>query len=219
MPVFNEVETIEEVVLGLADLLLEKEIIVVDDGSIDGTREKLAGLREKIDRIIFRPANGGKGRALRDGIAVASGEWIIFCDADLEYDIAQIPFLCRRAIVDNLAVLYGSRFIDYQPRRNFIHYLGNRFLTAATGWLFGVELTDMETGYKLFRADVLKNLRLTACGFEIEPEITAKILKQEIKIVEVPINYNPRTKAEGKKIKYRDGLTALKVLLSEKFRA
>lgn len=216
VPVFNEAKTIEEVVLRLAGLEIEKEIIVVDDGSSDGTKEKLSALSGKADKIIRRAINGGKGEALKNGIAAASGDWIIFCDADLEYDISQIPYLFKHLTENKLEVVYGSRFIDYWPKKNFVHYLGNRFLTAATGCLFGAKLTDMETGYKLFKVDILKSLKLVSSHFEIEPEITAKILKRGIKITELPISYDPRVKSEGKKIKYRDGLTALWVLLREK---
>lgn len=216
VPVFNEVKTVKEVVLALAELDLEKEIIVVDDGSSDGTKEELEFLSDKISRTLFLGVNSGEGKALRVGIAAATGNYIIFCDADLEYDISQIPLLYKHLIDNNLAILYGSRFINYRPKKNFIYYLGNKVLTAVTDWLFDAKLTDMETGYKLFRADILKILNLSSSHFEIEPEITAKILKRGIKITELPISYDPRVKSEGKKIKYWDGLIALKTLIRER---
>jgi glycosyltransferase involved in cell wall biosynthesis len=217
VPVFNEAKTIRSVLEKLLSLPLDKEIIVVDDGSTDGTG-KIIDIFIPAVRVIRHKVNSGKGMALRDGIAAATGDYIIFCDADLEYDINQIPLLYKYLRDNRLAVLYGSRFINYRPKKNFIHYLGNKILTLATNWLFGAKLTDMETGYKLFRADILKNLDLASSHFEIEPEITAKTLKQGIPIVELPISYDPRVKSEGKKIKYRDGLMALKTLIKEKLK-
>lgn len=217
VPVFNEAKTIRLVLERLLGLNLDKEIIVVDDGSTDGTG-KIVDIFVPAIKVIKQKINSGKGKALRAGIAVATGDYIIFCDADLEYDINQIPFLYKHLLENNLTVLYGSRFINYQPKKNFIHYLGNKVLTAVTDWLFGARLTDMETGYKLFQASLLKSMNLSSSHFEIEPEITAKILKQGIKITELPISYDPRVKSEGKKIKYRDGLAALWVLIREKGR-
>jgi len=211
VPAFNEAKTIRLVLERLLNLSLDKEIIVVDDGSTDGTDEIVDVFVPAI-KVIKQKINGGKGKALRAGILAATGDCIIFCDADLEYDINQIPFLYKHLLEKKLTVLYGSRFISY------VHYLGNKFLTATTDWLFDAKLTDMETGYKLFRSDILKGLNLSSSHFEIEPEITAKILKQGIKITELPISYDPRVKSEGKKIKYRDGLIALKTLVEEKLR-
>ena len=215
VPVFNEARTVEKVLEQLLSLSLDKEIIVVDDASDDGTSERIKNFVPAI-RVLRHKSNQGKGAALRTGLAVASGDHICFCDADLEYDIGQIKTLFERISRGDAAIVYGSRFIDYQPRKNPVHYWGNRFLTWLTNFLYGAKLTDMETGYKIFRADIVKNLNLTGRRFEIEPEITAKILKQGIRIVEIPITYDPRTKADGKKIKYRDGLTAVWVLFKEK---
>lgn len=215
VPVFNEVGTIQAVLERLLVLPLDKEIIVVDDGSIDGTGEKINNFSSRI-KILKHEINRGKGAAIRSGLACSQGQFIAFCDADLEYDVSQILILFEYISQKDAAVVYGSRFIEYQPKKNFIHYLGNRFLTWLTNWLFGAKLTDMETAYKMFRADIIKNMALTSRRFEIEPEITAKILKQRIKITELPITYDPRVKKEGKKIKYRDGLTAVKVLIREK---
>lgn len=215
VPVFNETRTIQEVLERLLALPLDKEIIVVDDGSIDGTSEIINSF-VPATRFLKHEINRGKGAAIRSGIACAQGEFVAFCDADLEYDVNQISILFDRMSQNDVAVVYGSRFIDYQSKKNFIHYLGNRFLTGLTNLLFGAKLTDMETAYKMFRAEVVKNMILTSCRFEIEPEITAKILKQGISIVELPITYDPRVKKEGKKIKYRDGLAALWMLARER---
>ena len=216
VPVFNEAGTIQEVLERLLALALDKEIIVVDDGSTDGTEEKINYFSSRI-KIVKHGANQGKGAAIRTGVSAAQGDYIVFCDADLEYDANQISLLFDHILRHNAAVVYGSRFIDYQPQKNRIHYLGNWFLTWLTNRLFGAKLTDMETGYKMFRSEVVKNLALTGRRFEIEPEITAKILKQGISIVELPITYDPRVKKDGKKIKYRDGLTAFWTLIREKF--
>lgn len=218
VPAFNEAKTIRLVLEKLLGLSLDKEIIVVDDGSTDNTG-KIIDVFVPVIKVIKQKINGGKGKALRAGIAAATGDYIIFCDADLEYDVSQIPFLYKHLLGNNLTVLYGSRFIHYRPKKNFIHYLGNKVLTAVTDWLFDAKLTDMETGYKLFKSDILKSLNLSSSHFEIEPEITAKILKRGIKITELPISYDPRVKSEGKKIKYRDGFVALKTLIKEKLQA
>jgi len=215
VPVFNEEQTIQEVLERLLALPMEKEIIVVDDGSLDDTAEKIRGFSSKIN-FLKHEKNMGKGLALRTGIAAAQGDFIAFCDADMEYDVRQISALFDYLFKGDAHVVYGSRFIDYRPKKNFIHYLGNRFLTGLTNFLFGSKLTDMETAYKIFRADILKKINLTSRRFEIEPEITAKILKQGMEIIELPITYDPRVKKEGKKIKYRDGLTAARTLIKER---
>ncbi|MDD2753684.1 MAG: glycosyltransferase family 2 protein [Candidatus Portnoybacteria bacterium] len=217
VPVFNEVQTIQEVLERLLALAMDKEIIVVDDGSTDGTSEKISGFYSKIKNLKHE-SNLGKGAAVKTGIDAARGNFVVFCDADLEYDIDQISSLFDHLLKNDLSVVYGSRFVGYRPEKNKVHYLGNRFLTGLTNFLFGAKLTDMETAYKMFRADILKNLSLAGKRFEIEPEITAKILKQGIKITELSITYNPRVKKEGKKVKYRDGLTAIKVLIREKLK-
>jgi glycosyltransferase involved in cell wall biosynthesis len=216
IPVFNEEKTVGTVLGGLLALSFEKEIIIVDDGSSDKTLEKIEAIKTDNIKVFRHQSNLGKGAALRSGIKMTTGEYIVFCDADLEYDTNQISNLFEYAAINKCQVVYGSRFIKYQPKKNIVHYLGNRFLTWITNLLFGANLTDMETGYKLFQADILKGLVLTSSHFEIEPEITAKILKKGIKIVELSVSYDPRVKSEGKKIKYRDGLIAFWTLIKEK---
>lgn len=217
VPVFNEARTIERVLEQLLSLSLDKEIIVVDDASNDGTSERIKNFAPAI-RVLRHESNQGKGAALRTGMDVSSGDHICFCDADLEYDTSQIKMLFEHISQNGVGVVYGSRFMEYLPKKNRIHYWGNRFLTWLTNFLYGAKLADMETGYKMFRSDIVKNLNLTGRRFEIEPEITAKILKQGIKIVEIPITYDPRVKSEGKKIKYRDGLTAVWALIQERLK-
>ena len=215
VPVFNEERTIRLVLEKLLSLSLDKEIIVVDDGSTDST-EKIINSFVPAVKFIRHKTNSGKGSAIRSGLVRAQGDFIVFCDADLEYNANQIAVIFDYISRNDTNVVYGSRFMEYRPKKNFIHYLGNRFLTGLTNLFFGAKLTDMETAYKMFRSDILKNLSLTASRFEIEPEITAKILKQGIKITELPISYDPRVKSEGKKIKYRDGLIAIWVLIKER---
>src|SRR3989344_1380142 len=217
IPVFNEAQTINLVLEKLMSLPMDKEIIVVDDASSDGAGKIINRFLPDVN-LIKHEINLGKGAAIRSGIACARGEFIVFCDADMEYDVSQISALFDQISQNNIPVVYGSRFINYQPKKNRIHYWGNRFLTGLTNLFFGARLTDMETAYKMFRADILKKLSLTALRFEIEPEITVKILKQGIKIIELPISYDPRVKSEGKKIKYRDGLVALLILIKERLK-
>jgi glycosyltransferase involved in cell wall biosynthesis len=217
IPVFNEEKTVGTVLRGLLALSFEKEIIVVDDGSSDKTLEKIEEIKVDKIKVFHHQSNLGKGAALRSGIKMTTGEYIVFCDADLEYKTNQISNLFECAVKNRCQVVYGSRFIKYQPKKNFIHYLGNRFLTWATNLLFGSNLTDMETGYKLFRADILRGLDLISARFEIEPEITAKILKKGFKILEVPIRTKPRGYKEGKKIKAEDAFWAILTLLRYRF--
>lgn len=231
IPAYNEAKTIKEIISRVKAVVLplEKEIIVVDDASTDGTRQILATLEGGSDKVIFNEKNLGKGAALRAGIQASNGDIVIIQDADLEYDPAEYPLLIAPILSGQAQVVYGSRFIGdgglaqvVRQHKNlyswhFFYYLGNRFLSLVTALLFGASITDMETGYKVFRADVIKGLNLTANRFEFEPEVTAKILKQGIKIFEVPISYHGREYSEGKKITWRDGLTAVKVLVKCRF--
>jgi len=220
MPVYNEARTIREIlqqVDGAPTAGLTKELIVVDDGSTDGTREVLESLPPLASRshILFHAENRGKGAALRTGLTYVSGDIILIQDADLEYDPREYPELLAPILANRADVVYGSRLRGGKPARDFsLFYLwGNKLVTLATNLLYASALTDMETCYKVFRADVIKNIQIRANRFDFEPEITAKILKRRYKIVEVPISYFGRDKAEGKKLSWRDGLSALWTLV------
>jgi glycosyltransferase involved in cell wall biosynthesis len=199
---------------------LDKEIILVDDGSTDGT---LALLKPYEDRpgyqVVYHPHNMGKGAALRTAIDVATGDILAIQDADLEYDPQDYPPLIQLIVDDRADVVYGSRLTPGADRETFagLHYLGNKLLTLATNWLYQTQITDMETCYKAFRADVLKGVKLHANRFDFEPEITAKVLKQGVRLLEAPITYHGRNFDEGKKITWRDGLVALWTLLKYRF--
>jgi glycosyltransferase involved in cell wall biosynthesis len=216
IPVYNEARTIAELVERVCELPFEKELIVIDDGSTDGTAailDQLAKGRSEIQ--VLRQANRGKGAAVRAGIPHISGDIAVIQDADLEYDPAEVPLLIapiERGLAD---VVYGSRLSGGRPQRAYLfwHMAGNKFLSLVTGLLYNTTLTDMETGYKAFRADVLRSLDLRENDFAIEPEITAKICKQRLRIYELPISYYGRTYDEGKKITWRDGVKALRVLI------
>lgn len=213
IPVYNEEETICEILERVLDLKLEKEVIVVDDGSSDGTWKTLTKFAKKRAVLIVRHENNmGKGSAIRTGLKKASGGVIVFQDADLEYSPEWIPKLVQPILNREADVVFGSRFIGRIEGMSLANRIGNRFLTMITRLLYGSNITDMETGYKAFSRSALKNIKLTAKRFEIEPEITAKVLMKGYKIVEIPIDYIARTKGE-KKIGIRDGFVALKWLL------
>jgi glycosyltransferase involved in cell wall biosynthesis len=212
VPVYNERKTIEEIVrrVRAVELDLEKEIIVVDDGSTDGTREVLQSLDLPGVKVIFHEKNRGKGAALRTGFAEAGGDVILVQDADLEYDPREYPRLLEPILDGRADAVYGSRFLG-GPHRvlYFWHYVGNRFLTTFSNMLSNLNLTDMETCYKVFRSDVLRKIRLKSPRFGFEPEITVKLAKLHCRIYEVPVSYSGRDYAEGKKIGWKDGLAAL----------
>ena len=220
MPAFNEVRTIREILeqVDAADAAgLEKDLIIVDDGSTDGTRERLQqldGLKTPF-RVLLHAQNMGKGAALRTALTYATGDIILIQDADLEYDPSEYPELLAPILTGRADVVYGSRIRGGKPVRDFslIYLWGNKFVTFVANLLYGGALTDMETCYKVFRADVIKNIQIRANRFEFEPEITAKILKRGHKIVELPISYYGRDRAEGKKLSWRDGIGALWTLL------
>jgi glycosyltransferase involved in cell wall biosynthesis len=214
VPVFNEVATIAEILRRVREAPccgLEREIVVVDDGSRDGTRDVLERFAGAADcRVILQPENRGKGAALRTGFGAATGDIVLVQDADLEYDPREYPRLLQPILDDVADVVYGSRFLG-GPHRvlYFWHYVANRGLTLLSNMVTDLNLTDMETCYKAFRADVVRGLKLESDRFGFEPEITAKVARLQCRVYEVPISYYGRTYAEGKKIGWKDGITAL----------
>lgn len=213
IPVYNEVSTLKDILEKIYSVDVDKEIIVVDDGSSDGTLDLLSEIEGKGIKIIYCAKNRGKGAAFLTGIENSRGEFVIPQDADLEYNPQDYVALIDYALKNNLAVVYGSRFLKTWRTTSFWHYLVNKFLTTITNILFGSSLTDMETCYKLVRLDLIKKLNLSSSGFEIEPEITAKILKQGYKIAEIPISYKSRFYHQGKKIGWKDGISSIFCLL------
>src|SRR5512139_2249893 len=218
MPVYNERTTIDEIIRRVLAVPVRTELIVVDDGSKDGTRDILTELaRELPIKLVFQPQNGGKGAALRRGFQEVTGDLVIIQDADLEYSPEEFPQLIELIIEGRADVVYGSRFLGRHRVFLFTHYLGNRVLTLLTNVLYNTMLTDMETCYKVMRTDVLRSFTLRSDGFGIEPELTAKIFKRGYRVYEVPITYDGRGYDEGKKITWRDGVVALWVLLRYRF--
>jgi glycosyltransferase involved in cell wall biosynthesis len=215
VPAYNEAASIGEVLERVAALGLDSQVIVVDDGSTDGTAE----IAERHGAHVIRQPNRGKGAAIRAAIPHVDGEIVVIQDADMEYDPAEVPTLIEPIERGSADVVYGSRLSGGRPQRAYFfwHMVGNRFLSLLTGVLYNTTLSDMETGYKAFRVEVLRSLDLRQDDFAIEPEITAKICKRKLRVYELPISYYGRTYAEGKKITWRDGFKAVWVLLSVRF--
>ncbi len=211
MPVYNEKKTIRESISTVLAVAYRKEVIVVDDGSTDGTRDILETIHHPDVTVACHDKNSGKGRALRTGIARARGDIILIQDADLEYDPAEYPTLLQPILSGKADVVYGSRFAGFGAHRvlYFWHYLGNRFLTLLSNMFTDLNLTDMETCYKVFTKEALNGITIEEPRFGIEPEITAKIARKKLRIYEVPISYYGRTYEEGKKIYWLDGLRAI----------
>ena len=222
IPVYNERDTVREIVQRVRSVDLgglEREVILVDDGSTDGSREVLAELAEWPDvRVFYHHVNQGKGASVRTAIYRATGDLVLIQDADLEYDPRDYPALLRPILEGRAEVVYGSRFLG-GPRRAmlFWHMVGNKLLTLLTNVLYDSIISDMETCYKAFRADVLRAVPLRARRFDIEPEMTAKILRRGYRIYEVPISYNGREYSQGKKITWRDALGAIWTLIRYRF--
>ena len=219
IPVYNEVENICEIIKRVQSLHLANEIIVVDDGSTDGTRALLTELDGKENvRVILHDHNQGKGAAVVTGLRAAKGDLLLIQDADLEYDPRDYPELVKPINEGIADVVYGSRFLG-GPRRvaMFWHMLANKLLTVMTNILYDTILTDMETGYKVFRRGVIDGMNIRSKRFDFEPEFTAKILKRRYRIFEVPITFNPRDYSQGKKIKLKDAFAAVWTLLKYRF--
>ncbi|MEM1202484.1 MAG: glycosyltransferase family 2 protein [Acidobacteriota bacterium] len=221
IPAYNERATAASLIRKVADAPLpdgvDLEIVVVDDGSSDGTRELLRELEKEADppfRLVEHDQNRGKGAALRTGFDHATGDLVLVQDADLEYDPADYPVLLGPILADQADVVYGSRFLGGPHRVLFFwHYLGNKALTTMSNMFTDLNLSDMETCYKVFRIEILRNMKLTSNRFGIEPELTAKVAKARARIYEVPISYHGRTYAEGKKIGWKDGVAAIWAIL------
>ncbi len=221
VPVYNEEKTISNIIDQVAshDYGIKNDIIIVNDGSSDKTYQELKKLKKRIKnlKIISYEKNKGKGYAIRKGIEKSDGDIVVIQDADLEYNPKQILYLIKPIIDRKKKVVFGSRFIGKYKNMKFFQLLGNKILTFLTNFLFNTNLTDMETCYKCIHRNVLKNIELFSDRFEIEAEITAKIIKHGYDIYELPINYSARTKEEGKKINWKDAINNMIVLLKVKF--
>jgi len=220
MPVYNEKNTLREIIARVlkVDTGLEKELVIVDDFSTDGTRDILGQLDNPRIKVFFHPKNMGKGAALRTGFSQAQGDIVLIQDADLEYDPREYPKLLEPILDGRADVVYGSRFLGGPHRVLFFwHYVANKMLTGFANLLSNLNLTDIETCYKAFKKDVLSRIRLKSNRFRFEPEVTIKVAKLKCRIYEVPISYSGRDYSEGKKIGWKDGLAAIYHLLRYKF--
>lgn len=219
IPVYNEIRTIHEIIRRIQNVQIEKEIIIVDDYSTDGTREYLQTLQADHVQVFFHEKNRGKGAALHTGFAHVSGDVVVIQDADLEYNPQEYLLLLKPIVEGRADVVYGSRFLTGSERRVllFWHSLGNKMLTFLSNMITDLNLTDMETCYKMFKADILKTMRFEQQGFGFEPEFTVKVAKQRLRIYEVGISYHGRDYSEGKKISWKDGVAVLWYLLKYRF--
>jgi len=221
IPVWNEKDTVEKIINKVNKVPLDKEIVVVDDGSTDGTVEKLKAQNSKLKnkdlKIIYKEKNEGKGSAVREGFKYVTGDYVIIQDADLEYYPQEYLKLIKALEEEKADVVYGSRFKGEIKKIMKSHYFGNRMLTTLFNLLYRTSLTDMETCYKLFPGDFVRKVRIKSKGFGFEPEVTAKLLREGLKIVEVPITYKGRTFEEGKKISWKHGLRTILAILRFRF--
>lgn len=220
VPVFNESRTIKAIIAEIQAINIDKELIIVDDGSTDGTCQILESLDQANIKKVYHKSNQGKGAAIRSALEYISGDIVIIQDADLEYDPRDYGTLIEPIIMGKADVVYGSRLSSGKPQRAYMfwHKIGNQMLTLLVGILYNTTLTDIETGYKVFKAEVIKNLKILSSDFSVEVELTAKILKdKELRIYEVPISYYGRTYREGKKITWKDGFAALWGILKYRF--
>jgi len=217
IPVYNEKNTLGEIVRRVEAVPIEKEIILVDDFSTDGSREALQQMEAHGRRILYHDRNMGKGAALRTGFRHATGDYLVIQDADLEYDPQEYSRLLKPVLEGRADVVFGSRFSGDRRNMTSLHTLGNLFLTLITNLLYSASITDMETCYKLFPRETVQNIPIHSDRFNFEPEITAKLMKRRLKIIEVPISYAGRNFSDGKKITWRDGISALWTLIKYRF--
>ena len=218
MPAYNEIETIEEIIGRVLAVDLEKELLIIDDGSTDGTREFLSKLSEPRIQVFFQEKNQGKGAAVRRGIAEANGDVVVIQDADLEYNPEEYHRLLEPILSGQADVVYGTRFGGSTTRVHlFWHYLGNRMLTLFSNMFTNLNLTDMEICYKMFRASIIKSIRLRSNRFGFEPEVTAKVARLHCRVYETPVSYAGRDYSEGKKIGWKDGISAFYCIIRYHF--
>lgn len=217
IPVYNEKNTISQLIDKVKAVALNKEIIIVNDGSTDGSKEILDKIKDENIKIIHHSQNLGKGAAIHTALKYVTGDIVIIQDADLEYDPNDYHKLIAPILSGEAEIVYGSRILGKAKKSYLRYYLGGRFLTVLTNLLYGTRLTDAHTGYKVFKRDVLKNIKLTCCGFEFCSEVTAKLAKRGYKIKEVPISYIPRTFQQGKKLTWKGGVRSIWTLLRLKF--
>lgn len=217
IPVYNEKKTILKILEKVLKVPVEKEVIIVDDGSNDGTTEILKEIKDERVKVIFKEKNEGKGAAIREGLKYMTGDVFVVQDADLEYDPMDWIKMLKLMEEKNASVVFGSRILGKSKKSSFVFYLGGRILSMLANFLYNAQITDEPTCYKMIKRDVINSINLKCKRFEFCPEITAKVRKLGYKIYEVPISYNPRTIKEGKKIRWKDGLIAIWTLIKYRF--